>query len=206
MTEGKLYSKWPEADDRTVVSEMIRDPDSKHWHECCEFVKMRVQLQATNIALDQRDDIAQDVMIRIHHALPAFQHRCALKTWIFDIIYNCVIDAYRKSTHVEQRILFLADLTDEIGHEGSAFPVNMLDTVEGKSIIHEELTKALEVLEEYLSKHASPERNRRILEMVIFEGHSREEAAKEVGCSGAVASYIVRSAQSYVRKKLEYGM
>jgi hypothetical protein len=36
----------------------------------------------------------------------------------------------------------------------------------------------------------------------MFEGRSLEAAAKAVGCSAPVASYVVRSAQRYVRESL----
>jgi len=70
--------------------------------------------------------------------------------------------------------------------------------------MHDDLRKALAALQEYVSTHANSIRNGRILDMVLFEGRSLEEAAKTVGCSAPVASYVVRSAQRYVREKLGY--
>lgn len=77
-------------------------------------------------------------------------------------------------------------------------------TTEDVCITRDDLRKALVALQEYVSTHANPIRNGRILDMVMFEGHSLEEAAKAVECSAPVASYIVRSAQRYVREKLGY--
>ncbi len=68
--------------------------------------------------------------------------------------------------------------------------------------MHDDLRKALAALQEYVSTHANPIRNGRILDMVMFEGRSLEAAAKAVGCSAPVASYVVRSAQRYVRENL----
>jgi len=202
MTEGKPFLLWPGADDRLVVEEMLRDSRSGQWYECREFVKKRIQIQAKNIPQDHWEDIVQDAMIRVDKYLPTFQYQCSLRTWVFGIVRSCIIDAYRKFTGVGQFIIPLGDPHDDIEREGEAFTANALGTVEDECIIHDDLNKALAALQEYVYTHANSIRNGRILDMVIFEGRSLEEAAKAVGCSAPVASYVVRSAQRYVREKV----
>ena len=202
MTEGKPYLLWPGGDDRIVVEEMLRDSKSGQWYECREFVKKRVQVQAKNIPQDHWDDLVQDAMIRVNKSLITFQHRCTLRTWLFGIVYSCIIDAHRKFTHEGQFIAPQADSHNDIEHDGDAFTANMPGAVEDQCITHDELNKALAALQEYVSTHANPIRNGRILDMVIFEGRSLEEVAKAIGCSAPVAGYVVRSAQRYVRERL----
>ena len=201
MIEAKPYLPWPGADERMVVEEMVRDSISGHWFECRVFVKKRIQIQAKNIPQDQWEDIVQEAMMRLSKSLPTFRYQCALRTWIFAIVHSCIIDAYRKLTH-EGVIAPPGDTHDDGEREGDALPTNSSRTVEDECITRDELRKALAVLQEYVSTHANPKRNRQILEMVLFEGHSLEEAAKAVGCSAPVAGYVVRSAQRYVRDKL----
>ena len=115
---------------------------------------------------------------------------------------SCIIDIYRKSRRAGQIKTSLGDPHDDVEHEGDAFTVNAPGTVEDACILHDELDKALAALREYVSIHANPRRNGRILEMVLFEERSLEEAAKAVGCSAPVVGYVVRSAQRYAREKL----
>lgn len=203
MIEGKPYHPWPGgADDRTIIEEMLRDRRSGQWYECREFVKKLVQVQAKNIPQDHWEDLVQDAMIRVDKSLLTFHYQCTLRTWVFGIVRSCIIDVYRKFKRAGQFTASLDDAHDEIEREGDTFTAHAPGTVEDECIIHEGLKEALAALQEYLSIHANPKRNGRILDMVLFEGRSLEEAAREVGCSAPVAGYAVRSAQSYVRKKL----
>ncbi len=202
MTEDKPYLPRPGADDRIVVEEMLRDSRSEQWYECYLSVKRLVQLQAKNIPEDHWEDIAQDAMIRVHKYLPTFQYQCAFRTWLFGIVRSCIIDDYRKSTRAGQLTVSLGDTLDDTERESDAFTANAAQTVEDACITRDELGKALVALQEYVSIHANPIRNSRILEMVLLEGLSLEETAKAVGCSAPVVGYVVRSAQRYVREKL----
>jgi RNA polymerase sigma factor (sigma-70 family) len=204
MTEGKSYLPRQRADDRIVVEEMLRDRSSGQWHECYVFVKRLVQVHAKNIPKDHWEDIIQDAMIRVDKSLFSFRYQCAFRTWIFNIVRSCIIDVYRKSRHTGQHIAPLGNPHDDIEHENEAFTANAPGSVEDACILHDDLDKALAALQEYVSIHAKPARNGRILNMVLFEGHSLEEAAKAVGCSAPVAGYVVRSAQRYVRERLGF--
>ena len=204
MTEGKLYPPWPGGDDRIIVEEMLRDSKSGQWYECREFVKRLVQVQAKNIPKDHLEDIVQDAMMRIDKHLLTFQYQCKLSTWLFAIVRSCIIDTHRKFTRAGQLLAPPGDPKDDVEREYDDIDVNISKTAEDVCIILDDLRKALSALQEYVSTHANPIRNGRILDMVLFEGHSLEEAAKAVGCSAPVASYVVRSAQRYVREKLGY--
>jgi RNA polymerase sigma factor (sigma-70 family) len=204
MIEGKPYLPWPGADDRIVIEEMLRDRSSGQWRECYIFVSKLVHVQAKNISNDHWDDIVQDVMIRIHKYLSNFQYQCAFRTWLFVIVHNYISDVYRKSTREGKYITPFGDPHDDVEHEGDGFSKNTLGTVEDICITRDELDKALAALQEYVSLHANPIRNRRILDMVLFEGRSLEKTAKVVGCTAPVAGYVVRSAQRYVRERLRH--
>jgi RNA polymerase sigma factor (sigma-70 family) len=202
MPERQPYFPGADADDRIVVEEMLRDSTSGQWYECREFVKQLIQIHAKNIPKDHWEDIVQDAMIRIGKSLSTFQYQCNLRTWLFSIVRSCIIDTYRKLTHVGQLMAAHGDPHDDVEHEGDAFTTSSQTTAEDEFIVHEELKNALVALQEYVSVHANPKRNMRILDMVILEGRSLEAAAKAVGCSAAVAGYVVRSAQRYVRESL----
>lgn len=202
MTESETYLPWPGADEKIVIEEMLRDSTSGQWHECYEFVKMRVRIQAKNIPQDCWEDIANDSMMRISKTLYAFRFDSKLSTWIIGIVRSSLIDTYRKMPHVGQVVPLPGDPHDDVTHESEAFIARNALTAEDEYMMSDELTNALKALDEYISLHRNKDRNKQILEMVLRDGYSHAEAAQAVGCSAPVASHVVREAQGYVRKKL----
>ncbi len=202
MTEGKPYLPEPGTNDRIIIKEMLKDSQSEQWYECYLSVKRLVHVHAKNIPKDHLNDIVQEAMIRVHKYLPAFQYQCSFRTWIFGIVRSCIIDDYRKSSRAGQHTAPLGDLHDDVEREGDASARNATRTVEEVCITRDELDEALTALREYVSLHANPTRNKRILDMVLFEGRSHEEVAQAVGCSAPAIGYVVLSAQRYAREKL----
>lgn len=201
MPNESPYNLWPDVDDRTLAQEMLNDAESKYWRVCSEYVGMLVQSRAKNIPQEHREDIAQQVMMRINKHLKNFKFQCSLKTWIFGIVRNCTIEAYRKSKHLETHLTRPNAVYGDERNDDDIIAATASLTPEEKFIVQEELQRALEALREYVNTHANPERNEQILKMFFFEKRSYEEIAKIVGCSAAVVGYIVRSAQAYGRKK-----
>src|SRR5690348_3618725 len=186
---------------------MLSDPLSGHWYECQVFMKRLVHMQTKNIPQDSREEIVQDAMMRVIKALPTFQFQCMLKTWLFGIARSCTIDAYHKRASFEHTspgptIASSYEAYDGAENEDDTSPTSTVSILEDECIARDELRKALAVLREYVATHTNPTRNGRILNAVMFEGRSYEEAAKEAGCSAPVAGYVVREAQRYVRKRL----
>jgi len=204
MTEDKPYLPGPEADERAVVEEMIRDPDSKHWEECNEFVKQRVYVKAKNIPSDFREEIIQEAMYKVAKYLPEFQFHCAFRTWLNPLITHSIIDMYRRLRKEREFTVFLGEPSHEDDSEDEPFPGSEAKSTEEIFMIHEELRNTLAALSEYANVHSNSTRNSLIIRMVIFEGHTHAETAKAVGCNPPVVSYIVREAQRYAREKMEH--
>ena len=148
---------------------MLNIPISMHWNECYEYVKGLVRMQAKNFPTDYREDIVQDAMLRIYHALPAFQYQCMLRTWIFGVVRSCIIDAYRRMKYVGRFVAPSDDPNDFISCEEDIFIDNTSLTVEDIFIIHEDLQRALIIIREYVNNHSKAARNKQILKMVLFE-------------------------------------
>ena len=197
MTKEKLHLPWPGEDDKAVVEEMLKDLQSEQWIECREFIAKLVQQGAQNIPQDYREDITQEAIRKIAGSLSTFQYKCSLRTWIFGIVRNCIIDEYRKFTRIAQyhELFEESELSDALTTHVSATP-------EVAFIVSEEIQQILIAVQEFVSSHKKSDRNKKILDMVLREGRSLEEAAKAAGCSSAVAGYIVRTAKAYIRKKL----
>ncbi|HCI82504.1 MAG TPA: hypothetical protein DHW02_22750 [Ktedonobacter sp.] len=204
MADKPYPIPWLEEDTTVIVEEMLNDPTSKRWSECLDFVRERVRIQARNIPQDVREDIVQDVMVQITRSLHTFQHNCSLTTWIFLIVKSRVIDKYREITRITKISVLSTDFlkSNEENEHSSPLILHVSRTAEEVFMIRESIRQIVAAIQEYLSTHANAERNRKILHMVLDEGHTLKEAAIAAGCSAAVAGYVVRSAQMYIRKKL----
>lgn len=202
MTQDNPYFVWPEDDDKVVVNEMLQDSTSIHWRKCQEFVKRRVPTLAKNIPSDQWDDIVQDTMLRIHKSLPTFKFECKLKNWLYKPLRSSIVDAHRRLTRSGQPEAYLVESPEDLDYGGEDSAARHLLSVEDEFMIRDELEQAFAALLEYVDTHANSLRNGHILNMVIFEGRSLEEASRIIGCSAPVVGYVVRSAQRYTRKKL----
>jgi RNA polymerase sigma-70 factor (ECF subfamily) len=204
--EGKPSLPWPGADDRATVAEMLQNADSQQWHECRVFMRRLIvaQARARNLPQDIHEDIIQEAMLRIRHSLCAFRYECTFKTWLFTLARHCTIDFHRKAIRTAHQMVSLEALREEEEQEDEIFNVTSFFSAEEDNILQETTREALQALGEWIFTHAKPERNQRIIDMVLLQDRSLEEAAKEVECSPAVASYVVRTAQEYVRKKLEH--
>ena len=202
MTEGNSDSRWPGADERTVVEEMIHNQYSKHWEECNKFVKRCVYAKAKNIPYNLQEEIIQEVLLKVAKNLPSFHFQCVLKTWLNLIIEHCIIDMHRKLQNQGPFHVNLGDPLNESDREGEVFTLSEARSAEEVSVTNDELRNALAALLEYTNAHSNPIRNRLIIRMVILEGRTREETAKAAGCNAPVVGYVVREAQRYAREKM----
>lgn len=209
MTQDQSSRPWPGADERSVVEEMIRDPGSKHWENLNEFVKQRVRVQARNIPIDHHEEIIQEIMLKVARLLPDFEFRCALKSWLTTIITHSIINMHRRLKKENKYFVSLGEVSDEDDHESGMLPISKakpgkkVKTLEEEYIDKEDLRRAYELVEEYVSTHANPLRNAQIIRMVLEEGYTYKEAAKAVGCNSPVVGYVVREVQRYVRERMK---
>lgn len=202
MTDDDAGSYWPGMDERSVVEEMMRDRYSHHWEECRKVVKQRVYVRAKNIPIHHQEEIIQEVMVKMVRYLPGFRFRCRLKTWLSLVIENCIIDVHRTLRNEGQFFAHHSDALDENDYEGGLRILNETWSAENTFLLSEELRKGIAALLEYATLHSNPIRDRLIIRMVIFDGHTHIEAAKAAGCSGPVVGYVVREAQRYAREKM----
>lgn len=205
-TDTPSHLSWPGEDDQTVVEAMLKDLQSEHWTNCREFVERLVHKQATNIPQETQKDIIQEVMLRVNRSLPYFEHRSTFKTWLSSIVPHCIADEERRRKRQEIHIVPPRDTHNSHEDDEPYDTIALLSSksTEDESIINEMVREAWQALLEHVATRDHPERDQRIVKMVIYENYSREEAAKVVGCTVAVVGYVLRTAQEYVRIKLGY--
>jgi RNA polymerase sigma factor (sigma-70 family) len=203
MTTGGPDNEWPGPDDQLVVTEMLNKRNSPHWEQCCNFVERLIQ--ASNLPVEHREDAVQKVMLAVMRYLPGFRYEGRLRNWLGKVVRTHVIDEFREIKHDIEWITHMNDSSEE--NEADLLDreiKNSLPTPEEICIKREELHEVVIGLQAYVDSHRHPERNRIIVQKVLLEDYSREEVAQQVGTSTEMVGYIVRTAQSYLRKNRGY--
>jgi RNA polymerase sigma factor (sigma-70 family) len=203
MMEEKSTIKWPGLDEKAVVEEMLNNSDSQHWGECCDFIRRLINIRYSSHPPDLREEAVQETMYSIKKGLHTFYYKSKLTTWLTSIARNCVVNELRIQNKITHWEMHSDDPPENHGNEVAELNTNESRTPEEEFLTRELLEEVFEALEEYLTSHAKSERNREILKLVIYEGHSQEETAKILGVPSPVIGYIVRSAKSYVRNRVE---
>ncbi len=204
MPNEQPYLPGTGIDERAVVAAMIRDPDSLHWKEWLNFVKLCVYANAKNLPGSLHEDIIQEAMYKIAKYLPHFRFQCSLKTWVNLIVEHCNADAHRRLRNEVLYHSHPADPSDENDHENEEPGTSEEKSAEEAFMINDEIRNGWTACLEYARTHANPIRNQLIIQMVIHEGQTHAEAAKAAGCTEPVVGYVVREAQRYAREKMEH--
>ncbi len=91
---------------------------------------------------EHADDIAQNVFVKVYHALDSYQAKSAFSTWLYRITVNTCIDESRR-----QKRRWLVRLDDHVSEDArEVIPIDEEDRIEHKlerdemrSIIHREI-------------------------------------------------------------------
>ncbi|PKF81208.1 RNA polymerase sigma factor SigZ [Vibrio sp. vnigr-6D03] len=90
------------------------------WHEYQQGLKAFLHSRVPNP--DDVDDILQDVLIKTHENLDKVQNWDSLKSWLFQIANNAIMDFYRRSKRqsaIEEKDLWYEQDTDQMQKEFS---------------------------------------------------------------------------------------
>jgi RNA polymerase sigma factor (sigma-70 family) len=196
---------WPGPHEKQVIAEMLENRDSAHWEKCNELMKWLIIKEAgkysTPITADLVDEIRQNAMLSVVINLPHFRFESKLTTWLMPVARTRTIDALRLHTRNIRTNTPLNNLIEGEESEVVAYEYEMPETLEELCLASEELREVVAEISAYFDLHAKSERNRKIAKMVLLDGHTLEEAAREVGVSSAVASYVIRTLQSHLQEK-----
>lgn len=134
--------------------------------------------------LEDAEDAAQEVFLRLHRNLKQFDRERAFEPWLYRITVNACLDRRRQRPHQS-----LDEVRDETGFE-PADPSPGADRALEQSERRRLLKRALRLL---------PERERAAVVLRDVEGLSTAEAARALGSS----EQTVRSALCRARLKLK---
>lgn len=189
---------WPGEDDRSVVAEMLTDLHSPHWEECSSFVEKYILGKFPLLPEHLQREAVQNTMLSVHRGLSDFRFDSRFTTWLIPIAHNRAIDLYRKfKIEAQSQVSQKAD-TNEPDDEEDIFRTDVSSSPVEVLLIIEELEEARAALQKFIQQHKNRERNARILDMVLYNGHSCEETAQALGIKAPLVSYIVREARKYL--------
>ncbi|MEJ8546406.1 RNA polymerase sigma factor [Brevibacillus borstelensis] len=135
------------------------------------------------------EDLTQEVFVRVLKALPSFQERSGMRTWIFKVARNVAIDEYRKK---RLRTLFSPDLF-KILPSTNGLPEQELQIKETREYIQKALLK--------LNSH-----HRLVIILRGLKEYSVKETAEILGCSEAKIKVDFHRALKKLRGTVEESM
>lgn len=193
---------WPGNDDRSVVAAMLADLDSPHWAECDRYIAKLIHRLQHPLHSHMEEDVKQEAMAAVHRNLPGFRFESRLTTWLYDIARSKVIDLQRKSKQSFSHETFLNEPPDDpMEEESQVFKAHASSSPDEMTLTGELLEEVEAAVKEYTQLHRNPERNTRILRMVLYEDYTCEEVAKKLGMKAALVSHVVRDARKFLRVK-----
>lgn len=198
-------NQWPGPNERQVIVEMLEHRDSEHWGKCSELMRWliirEIARYPVTFSADLVDEILQNAMLSVAINLRHFRSDSKLTTWLLPIARNRTIDTLRIHIRNIQTLAPLNHLIEGEESEEVTYELQILGSLEELCITNEELREVWAEISAYVDSHAKPERNRKIAEMVLHEGYSLEETAREVGVSPEVASYVIRTLRRHLKEK-----
>ena len=85
---------WPDKDDRSVVTEMQKDPQSPEWQKCRAFFIKKYMKKGYPDTI--KEDVVQEALIKVLKYLGTFSYKYPLVVWLGIIFTSTAIDYFRK--------------------------------------------------------------------------------------------------------------
>ncbi|HOD66054.1 MAG TPA: sigma-70 family RNA polymerase sigma factor [candidate division Zixibacteria bacterium] len=171
-------------DNRSLIEEILRGSQaafrtfvSRH-QRLVSHIVFRMVANAAD-----REDVCQDVFLKVFHNLGSFRHDARVSTWVARIAYNACID------HLQRRKIPL--LEDLAGEDGSSPLETIADPAEGADAAAEtrDLFARVQAEMAYL-----PPQYRAILTLYHLDEMTYEEIVEITGLPmGTVKNYLFRA-------------
>lgn len=206
--EGTSQNRWAELNDPQAVEQMRMFSDSEYWELCSEFVHSMIDRLFSNSPDHLKEVIVQETLLRVHKYLAVFKRESNFTTWVLRIARNYAMDLHRQRKNREALEVYKdgaqqdSDSPEESDDNRYLFMATPR-TPEELALLAERHREVCGWLQEYLQQHNKKERNRSILQLVLYDGYSYKEAAQKFGITEAVVGTVVRPAQEYLRSRIQ---
>ena len=170
---------------------------------------VRSSLYKSGVSENDANDILQHTYIKSWSKIKTFKFKSAFSTWFYRVCRNCFFDFSRQKTRRGSREVLYEDFCVEEGK-------NPLDFLQGSGIVfindespRDKITagerkKYLQSVIKEVKNSLRPH-HRRVIELVVEQGLTYAQAAKEMSCPlGTIMSrvYLARQeAQKIIKRK-----
>lgn len=170
------------------------------WNTFCCQLKSFILYKVSDAEL--AEDILQEVFLKIHSKIDTLKDETKMRSWVYQITQNTIIDYYRKhkARFVDIDTLHIGNEEDEenqdhnISLNESVIPL----TYEASEVSpHKEIALGLRAMIESL-----PEKYAQALLLVEFEGLSQIDLAKKLGISIPGAKSRIQRARQMLKDSL----
>ncbi len=182
-------------DDEIAIAKRINSGDQRALREVMKLHGGAMVAAARAICSHGADDIVQEAWIAAISALPNFEHRSSLKTWLVRITVNKAY-SYIRQTRREVSLDGLSDAQDPLQH---AFDDSNHWASPWESWTDDSPDKLLEahVLKECLERHLDnlPQGQRMVMTLTDFSGLSSEEVCNNLQISASNLRVLLHRAR-----------
>lgn len=162
-----------QAGDMAAFEWIVQQHEERLFRFCCRWLR----------SIEDAREVCQDAFVRAWQALPEFEGRARLSTWLYQIALNLCRDR-AKARSMRQRESTVA--LEDVEHAPICPQHGPDASAEWRSEMNK-LERGLALL---------PEKFRVVLMLTAFEGLSQEECAEVLGCSvRAVEGRVYRARQ-----------
>lgn len=134
---------------------------------------------------EEASDVAQEVFIRVHRALPRFEARSSLKTWLYRITVNLSLDRSARGSR------YVLSGLRELGWEPASEPDP------ASTAVDKELGRMIRA-----AVDALPPRQRAMMQLRLYQDLPYAEIARIMGCAEGTVKATMFAAMAKLRKSL----
>ena len=176
---------------QTLVAKLQDRYDDQSWDEFVVYYRPYIYsiVRSQEVAPDDREDVVQDVCLKIWKALPAFSYdreKCRFRTWIAVIARNAVRDFLKRKTTRNRCVEVSLDESPVLGHDAE---IRELAEREWKQHVTQLAWEAVHV------RFSAPV-------LAAFEAQAKGRPGRVVAKELGIAENTVHVYQSRVRKAM----
>ncbi|HSR17011.1 MAG TPA: RNA polymerase sigma factor SigZ [Ignavibacteriaceae bacterium] len=166
------------------------------WENFCCRIKSFIRKRVSNASA--AEDIFQDVFLKIHSKIDTLKDDTKIRSWVYQIAQNTIIDYYRKHKTDSLDIESLLVNEQEEFEMSRNRPMAGIEISEASEISEEEkIASGLKEIAESL-----PEKYAQAILLVEFEGLSQTEFARILGISVSGAKSRVQRGRQLIKDAL----
>jgi len=188
-------------DEKTLVQNLINGDPVAFEHVVAEYHNLMLSVARAIVGQSIADEVVQEAWISAIKALPKFEGRSSLKTWLIQIVSNGAKSRVRRENRYtsldEGWEAVSADKFDHTGHR--------IDNVTAWDHATPEALLANEQLQVIINEafHALPAMQRATITMIDMEGYKIDEVCNILDISSSNARVLLHRARVAIHQCIE---